>query len=488
MIPCDLRGDRMKRFVEGMDRRQITLFPAVLDDYVGEDNPVRAIDVFVDGLDLARLGFFGVVPLATGRPAYHPAPLLKIYIYGYFNRVQSSRRLERECQRNVELVWLTGHLMPDFKTIADFRKDYGGPIRKVRRAFVLLCRRLDLLGDASVAIDGSKFKAVNNRDKNFTEAKMKRRLEQIDESIARYLSQLDTADRQGPTVPEAKTTRLKEKIATLREEIERLNALNAQMMASEDKQISLTDPDARSMATSGRGSGIVGYNVQSAVDTKHHLIVTHEVTNVGSDRSQLSHMTEQARAAMGSEAIEAVADRGYYSGEEIVACEQAGATVYLPKPITSGLNVKGRFGKQDFVYVAADDVYLCPAGERLIYHYTNEENGKILRRYWTNACRGCALKGQCTTGKERRISRWEHEAVLEAVQARLDRNPAKMRLRRQTVEHPFGTIKSWMGSTHFQMKTLKHVGTEMALHVLAYNMKRVISILGVGGLMEAIRI
>ena len=248
----------MKRFVEGADRGQSTLFPAVLDDYVGEDNPVRAIDVFVDGLDLAKLGFDGVQPLAMGRPAYHPATQLKIYIYGYLNRVQSSRRLERECQRNVELVWLTGRLIPDFKTIADFRKDNGEAIRKVCRAFVLLCRRLELLGDASVAIDGSKFKAVNNRDKNFTEAKMKRRLEQIDQSIARYLSQLDTADRQGPTVPEAKTTRLKEKIATLRQEIERLNALNAQMMASEDKQISLTDPDARSMATSGKGSQFRG--------------------------------------------------------------------------------------------------------------------------------------------------------------------------------------------------------------------------------------
>src|SRR5947208_1766666 len=254
------------------------------------------------------------------------------------------------------------------------------------------------------------------------------------------------------------------------------------------------DPDCvkttvndRSMATSGRGSGMVGYNVKSAVDTKHHLIVSHEVTNVGSDRSQLSRMSEQARAAVGSETIEAVADRGYYSGEEIVACEQAGITVYLPKPMTSGLLAKGRFGKQDFVYVAADDVYLCPSGEQLTYHYTNEEDGKTLRRYWTNACQSCALKGRCTTGKERRISRWEHEAVLEAVQARLDRNPVKMRLRRQTVEHPFGTIKSWMGSTHFQMKTLKHVGTEMALHVLAYNMKRVMSILGVGGLIEAIR-
>src|SRR6266404_2108275 len=444
----------MARFVVGDDRSQSTLFPERLEDYLSEDNPVRAIDVFVDELDLAKLGFGGVEPEATGRPAYHPATLLKIYVYGYLNRVQSSRRLERECQRNIELVWLTGRLMPDFKTIADFRKDNGEAIRRVCREFVVLCRRLELFSEASVAIDGSKFKAVNTRDRNFTQAKI---------------------------------TRLNEKIVALRQEIQRLNTLNVQMMQTEDKQISLTDPDARSMATSGRGSGIVGYNVQSAVDTKHHLIVAHEVTNVGSDRSQLSHMSEQARAAVGSEAIEAVADRGYYSGEEILACEEAGITVYLPKPMTSGINAKGRFGKQDFVYVAADDIYRCPAGEQLTYRYTNEENGKILRRYWTTACQACALKAQCTTGKERRISRWEHEAVLEAVQARLDRNPDKMRVRRQTVEHPFGTIKSWMGSTHFQMKTLKNVSTEIALHVLAYNMKRVMRILGVGGLMEAIR-
>src|ERR1700732_578560 len=388
----------MKRFVEGKDRGQSTLFPAVLDDYVGEDNPVRAIDAFVDGLDLANLGFDGVAPLATGRPAYHPATLLKIYIDGYFNRVQSSRRLERECQRNVELVWLTGHLMPDFKTIADFRKDNGEAIRKGCRAFVLLCRRLDLLGDASVAIDGSKFKAVNNRDKNFTEAKMKRRLEQIDQSIARYLSQLDTADRQGPTVPEAKTTRLKEKIATRREEIERLNALNALMMASEDKQISLTDPDARSMATSGRGSGIVGYNVQSAVDTTHHLIVAHEVTNVGSDRSQLSNMAEQARTEIGAETLDVVADRGYYESKEILACEEAGITVYLPKPMTSGAKAEGRFGKQDFVYVAEDDVYLCPANEQLTYRYTTDEAGKGLRRYCKTQVLSCGERGRSLDG------------------------------------------------------------------------------------------
>jgi transposase len=237
--PCRL----VARFVVGDDRGQSTLFPERLDDYLGEDNPVRAVDVFIDELDLAGLGFGGVEPEATGRPAYHPATLLKIYVYGYLNRVQSSRRLERECQRNIELVWLTGRLMPDFKTIADFRKDNGEAIHKVCREFVVLCRRLELLSEASVAIDGSNFKAVNTRDRNFTQAKMQRRLAQIDESIARYLSQLDSADRQGEAVPEAKITRLNEKIATLRQEIQRLNVLNTQMMQTEDKQISLTDPD-----------------------------------------------------------------------------------------------------------------------------------------------------------------------------------------------------------------------------------------------------
>jgi transposase len=476
----------MAGFVEGVDRGQSTLFPAVLDDYVADDNPVRAVDVFVDGLDLERLGFVGVQPLDTGRPGYHPGMMLKLYIYGYLNRVPSSRRLERECQRNIEMIWLTGHLAPDFKTIADFRKDNGKAIREVCREFVALCGRLGLLSAASVAIDGSKFKAVNARDKNFTEAKMKRRLERIEESIARYISQLETADRRGDVVPEAKVARFKEKIVKLNEEIARLNAINDEMMRSKDKQISLTDPDARSMATSGKDTGIVGYNVQTAVDTKNHLIVAHEVTNVGTDRCQLSNMAEQARTEMGVGTLDAVADRGYYEGEEIKACEEAGITVILPKPQTSGAKAAGRFGKQDFVYIAADDAYRCPAGERLTYRYTNVEEGKTLRRYWTGNCKTCALKAQCTTGTERRITRWEHEAVLEKVQDRLDHNPAAMGVRRQTVEHPFGTIKCWMGWTHFLTKRLPKVATEMALNVLAYNMKRVMAIIGVVGLLEAL--
>jgi transposase len=475
----------MAGFVEGTDRGQMTLLPARLDDYIAEDNPARAVDVFVDNLDLDKLGFIRVQPLDMGRPGYDPRMMLKLYIYGYLNRVPSSRRLERECQRNIEVIWLTGQLAPDFKTIADFRKDNGKAIREVCRTFVALCRKLDLLSSASVAIDGSKFKAVNARDKNFTEAKMKRRLARIDESIARYLSQLETADRHGNAVPEAKVTRLKGKIEKLKEEIVRLNAINAEMMESEDGQISLTDPDARSMATSGKDTGIVGYNVQIAVDTQHHLIVAHEVTNVGTDRHQLSNMAEQARSEMDVEKLEAIADRGYYEGEEIKDCEDAGISVTLPKPQTSGAKAEGRFGKQDFVYVAGDDSYRCPAGERLTYRFTGVEKGKAIRRYWTNVCRRCALKAQCTNGPERRISRWEHEAVLEKVQARLDHNPDAMRVRRSTAEHPFGTIKCWMGATHFLMTTLPKVATEMALNVLAYNMKRVIAIMGVGALLEA---
>ena len=482
----------MAGFVEGLGRGQVSLFPAQLDDYVADDNPVRAVDAFVDGLDLAKLGFTDTKPLATGRPGYHPATMLRIYIYAYLNRIPSSRRIERECQRNVELMWLTGRLAPDHKTIADFRKDNGKPIREVCRAFVLLCRQLDLLTEASVAIDGSKFKAVNARDKNFTEAKMKRRLERIDESITRYMEQLVTADRQiaggNDAVPAAKITRLKDKIAKLMEETARLNAINEDLQKSEDKQISLTDPDCRSMATSGKDTGIVGYNVQSAADTKHHLIVAHEVTNIGSDRAQLANMAEQARAELGIENLDVVADRGYYEGGQIKACEDAGISVMLPKPQTSGAKAAGRFGKQDFVYVAADDVYRCPAGEQLTYHYSHVENGKMQRRYLTNARADCKLKSLCTTAKERRITRWEHEAVLEKVQARLDHNPDAMRVRRSTVEHPFGTIKCWMGATHFLCTTLPKVATEMALNVLAYNMKRVMNIMGVDKLLEAIQV
>jgi hypothetical protein len=382
-------------------------------------------------------------------------------------------------------MWLTSRLTPDFKTIANFRKDNGKAIRSVCRQFVDLCRRLDLFSQAIIAIDGSKFKAVNNRDKSFTSKKMALRMQQIEDSINSYLVALDTADRQEPETAVVRTTRLKEKIAALKEQMQWLNEVEVRMNAEPDKQISLTDPDARAMATSGRGSGMVGYNVQTAVDAKHHLIVAHEVTNVGYDRGQLSKMARQASDATGVKELTVVADRGYFKGEEILACDQIGITAFVSKPLTSGSKAEGRFGKQDFVYQSQDDEYLCPAGQRLVRHSTSVEDGMILHGYWTTACHGCAIKDQCTTGKERRIKRWEHEAVLDAMQERLDQKPEMSRVRRQTVEHPFGTLKAWMGATHFKTKTLDRVSTEMSLHVLAYNFKRVMKILGIGPMKQA---
>lgn len=479
----------MKRFVKGADRDQSTLFPECLDDWIDDENPVRVIDVFVDHLDLADLGFAGVDPHSTGRPSYHPAVLLKLYVYGYLNAVQSSRRLEREANRNVEVMWLTRRLAPDHKTIADFRKDNGPAIRKVCAKFVELCRRLGLLSVASVAIDGSKFKAVNNRDRNFTEGKMARRMAQIEESVARYLHQLESADRQERTRARAmRINRLNEKIATLAEEMKRLEAVEKQRLAQPDQQISFTDPDARSMATSGRGSGVVGYNVQAAVDTKNHLIVAHEVTTSGSDRAQLAPMSKLTKDVLGVDQLDVVADRGYFTSEQILECAEAGVTVTVPKPQTSNNRARGQFGKPDFRYVAGEDMYICPADEALTFvSYKRETDGLSLRRYETRACSRCTLRKRCTSSSHRSIARWEHEHVLEDMQRRLDENPQAMRVRRETVEHPFGTIKARMGATHFLMKRLKNVKTEMALAVLAYNLTRVMNIVGIEPLMRAIR-
>jgi transposase len=478
----------MGRFVEGEDRRQSLLLPGSLDDYVTEDNPVRVVEAFIDELDLGALGFQGVQPASTGRPAYHPSTLLKIYLYGYLNRVQSSRRLEREAQRNIELMWLTGRLAPDFKTIANFRRDNGAAIRAVCRQFVELCRRLNLFTRAIVAIDGSKFKAVNNRDKNFTVAKVGKRMEQVDASITRYLAALDRADREESDVTEAQTTRIEEKIAGLRRQMQSLKEMEQKVQAAPDKQVSLTDPHARSMATSGKGTGIVGYNVQTAVDADHHLIVAHEVTNSGSDRAQLAPMGVKAQQATGCKEVTVLADRGYFSGDQVLACENTGVLPCVPKTLTSANTKRGRFTVQDFIYDAEKDHYTCPAGEHLTKGPARSDRRDNIDHYRNlTACLTCALKPRCTPDKVKRLKRWEHEGVLDKMQARLDRIPDAMGIRRQTIEHPFGTLKAWMGSTHFLTRTLDKVRTEMSLHVLAYNMKRLIQIYGVRPLIAAIR-
>ncbi len=469
----------MKRFIEGQTREQVTLLPECLDDFIAEDNTVRIVDAFINELDLAALEFQGLLPASTGRPSYHPSILLKLYLYGYLNRIQSSRRLERECQRNVELMWLLGRLAPDFKTIADFRRNNGKGIRNVCRRFVMLCRELKLFTESVVAIDGSKFKAVNNRERNYTPGKIERRERELEESIQRYLDALETADRTQPEEMQAKTERLHGKIQKMRQRLQSLQMIKAELEAAPDRQISRTDPDARAMTTySAKGSAMVGYNVQTAVDTKNHLIVAHEVTNNGSDRAQLSHIALAARKAMGKRKLKAIADRGYYSSQSLKTCEDAGIAALVPKPMTSNARAEGRFDKTDFVYIPSDDQYQCPAGQRAVHRFSREEAGLQIRIYWSSACPDCPMKAQCTTSQHRRIRRWEHEEVMEKVQQRLDQMPHAMTVRKRTVEHVFGTLKHWMGWTHFLTRGIQNVATEMSLNVLAYNFKRVLSILG----------
>ena len=492
----------MKRFIEGENRFQATLFPESLDDYIADDNPVRAIDAFVDGLDLKALGFERAEPAATGRPAYEPAVMLKIYVYGYMNRLKSTRILEQETHRNVDLLWLTGRLMPDHKTIGEFRRKNRKAIRRVCMAFVEICRKLDLFSGVIVAIDGSKFKGVNSRDKNFTRKSIKRRKQHLQEHIDRYFRVLDAADKREASYPKYTAEELKAKITSMQAQMRELEVIEAEVEAHPDKQVSRTDPDSRSMTKAGGGTE-VGYNVQAAVDGERHLIVAHEVTNEPTDRAQLSSMAEQAKTAVrgeeteapatesedehqGHEAFTVVADAGYYKGEEIVACQDQGITPLVPKVDTSGKRAKGQFTREAFRYDAEQKVYRCPAGQSLPYSFSTQEKGKLLHVYMTNRCQGCDLKARCTTGKERRIRRWEHEHRLETAAAALKKQPDAMRLRKQIVEHPFGTIKHWMGATHFVMKRLENVQAEMSLYVLGYNLKRAIAVLGMPKLMAAL--
>lgn len=474
------------RYIEGINRDQLTLFPDQLDNYISEENPIRFVDVFVEGLDLKELGFERARPKQTGRPGYHPATLLKLYIYGYLNRVQSSRRLETESQRNVELMWLLSRLTPDFKTIADFRKDNKAAIQSTCREFTLLCQRLDLFSRELIAVDGSKFKAVNNPDKNFTPERLKLHIQRIDEDINRFLTRMSQTDRDEQSFSQVSAAGLQQKIQRLEQEKVRLGKLQKQLKTSGDMQLSLSDPDARVMATRKRGSKVVGYNVQSAVEADNHFIVAHEVTNAVTDKRQLYNISSQAKASVEADELDVVADSGYYTGDEVLGCLHDGITPYVPKTYTSRSKNLGRFGKQDFVYRRDEDVYICPAGKPLSYRFATIEKDREIRYYSTDQCATCQLKAQCTTARQRRITRWVEEDVMDDMEAALLSDPDKMKLRKSTVEHPFGTIKSWMGSTHFLMKGLPKVKTEMALHVMAYNIKRAVQVLDVQSLVEAV--
>jgi transposase len=473
-------------YIEGEDRKQTVLFPEVLEDYVSEENPVRFIDVFIEGLDLSEMGFGRAIPKETGRPPYDPGDLLRLYVYGYLNRTRSSRQLEKEAGRNVELMWLMRKLRPDFKTIADFRKDNPQALKKVCREFTLWCKRLELFGGELVAIDGSKFGAVNSPKRNFTEKKLRRMIREIDDKIDEYLKDLDRQDKQEAGPQSLSREQLKEKIERYKERRAQYEQLKSDLEHSGESQISLTDPESRSMRV---GHGVeVSYNVQIVVDQKNKLLVEHEVTNEVIDLGQLSTMAKKAKETLGVEALEVVADRGYYNGEEVKACEQSGITAYVPKSNTSSNLKRGLFTKEDFIYEPDKDCYRCPAGKELSYRYQTLEQGRQMRTYQISGCKSCGLKSKCSINKKgiRAIKRWVDEAILEAMARRIAENPEKIELRKNLAEHPFGTIKRAMNQGYFLMRGLTKVGTEVSLTILAYNLKRVINILGVRTMVEAV--
>jgi transposase len=473
-------------FIKGTPRSDVLLFPEAIDDYVTADNPVRFIEAFVDNLDLQELGFSRTRPAHTGRPAYSPSDLLKLYIYGYLNRLRSSRLLERDCSRNLELLWLMRKLAPDFKTIADFRKDNAQAIKHVCRQFTMLCKRLDLFGGEFVAIDGSKFKAQNSKRRNFTREKLDKTIKEIDKKIQDYLSELNEADEQEADVKTPTADKLKEKIEQLRNRNLQHQAIQKQLEESGESQISLTDTDSRRMRVNQRTD--ICYNLQTVVDSKHKLILEHEVTNEPTDQAQLSKMALRAKQMLGVGQLEVVADRGYYDGAEVKKCEQEGIRVYVAKQQTSANKKLGLFTKEDFRYDSQKDCYECPAGKELTYRYDSHELGRHIRYYSTNECRGCQIKPQCTRNKRgRRITRWIDEEILERMSKRVRASPEKMKKRKELAEHPFGTMKRGMNSGYFLLRGIKKVAAEMSLTVLSYNIKRVINILGVQKMIDAVR-
>jgi transposase len=471
----------------GHDRSQTLLLPESLDDYVGPDNPVRFIDAFVDGLDLAAAGFARVTPRLTGRPSYSPVDLLKLYIYGYLNRVRSSRRLEAETHRNIEVIWLLRHLKPDFKTIADFRRDNRTAFRPIFRQFVLLCRQLDLFGRELLAVDGTRIKAVNNKDRNFTRASLTQFIKAADAKLEDYLRRLDQSDATESTTGGSRVKNLAEKIAAIRERRTRCKDMLAELDRTGENQISLTDPDSRAMAAHTHVA--VGYNVQVAVDAKHKLIVEQQVTNQVVDMGLLTQTAEPAKEILGVERIAVVADRGYFKIEDIEACEKAGIEPYVPRPQRGPSVNAGLFRKDEFRYDAGSDSFLCPAGQRL-HPYSSSLLRGLKKINYTNsdACRDCAIRSRCTGNRFRTVSRLENEAVLDRMQARLARRPDILDRRRETVEHPFGTIKQWMNQGAFLMRGLEKVRAEFSLTALAYNLRRVLNIVGFTELMAALAV
>ncbi len=475
-------------YIAGSDRGEALLLPEVLDDYITGENPVRFIDAFAGQLDLSKAGFTNAQLNETGRPPYDPGDLLRLYLYGYLNRVRSSRGLEREATRNLELIWLLRKLRPDFKTIADFRRDNGKAIKAVCREFILLCRKLELFGGELVAIDSTKIKAQNSKGRNYSQGKLKALLAKIENKVSAYLEELDQSDAQEEAnhiAPERLSAQeIKAKIAQLKERKKELQSLAQDLEKSGASQVSLTDPDSRAMSM-GRGSTI-GYNVQTAVDAKHSLIVETQVTNTTSDVGALGIMAIKTQEALEAKNLSVVADKGYYNGKEVLACDTIGVTAYVAKPLTSANTARGLYGKESFQYDARNNCYICPAGQKLTYRFATNEKGRAIYYYRASGCKSCPLKARCTRNKENRtITRLAAEEVQERMAERVAANPQIMRRRKAIIEHCFGTIKRSLGYDYFLCRGMSNVATEVNLTVLAYNLKRACNLVGVSNLIAA---
>lgn len=471
--------------IRGVDRAQVLLLPERLEDYVAPDNPVRFIEAFVASLDLFALGFPRAIAAHTGAPPYHPGDLLRLYLYGYLHRIRSSRALERECGRNLELIWLLRKLAPDFKTIADFRREHRASFKAVHRHFHLLCHQLKLFGGELVALDGTKLAAVNSRDRNYNEKKLQELMARADARLKEYLQQLDAGDASEKSAAPLTRAGLEEKIAALREKKDAHEELLTQLEEKDQKQISTTDPDARKMHAA-QGS-VIGYNCQSAVDAQHKLIVADDVTNEVTDLQQLSGMASAARETLAVETLEVVADPGYCNNADVSLCVEKNITPYIKKVDSSANSARGLYAKKDFHYDKEKDVYRCPAGAELTHRFNTYEKGRALRYYRASGCAKCPLKEKCTRNQgNRTLTREEDEDWMEAMAARVKAHPAKMKLRKALVEHPFGTIKRWFGYTYFLVKGLEMVRAEWSLITLAYNIKRVLNLVNFQELMRAV--
>jgi transposase len=475
-------------WIEGSDRHQTHLLPAALEDYVGPDNPVRFLDAFVATLDLRAAGFRFPKedPQGRGRPAYPPADLLKLYLYGYLNQLRSSRRLEAECHRNLEVIWLLRELKPDFKTIADFRKDNAAAFKAVAREFTRLCRQLDLFGGQLLAIDGTKIKAQNAADRNWSQTKLDKQRTQVEARLEEYLKALEAADAQPEAAPRAPSVaEVKAKIARLQERQRQIQERLQTLARTGETQLSATDPDSRTMKS--HGHHVVGYNVQGCVDAKHHLLVTTEVTNTAADQGQLATVAQAAKAELQISQADVVADGGYYKSEDIKACQEMGMEPHLPAVQNSPSERAGLYGKSDFRYDTAQDVYHCPGGAQLSRCRQMEDKGKTLFNYDNpKACAGCELKARCTHARYRTVSRWEHEASLERMAAHVVVAPEKLAARKTLIEHCWGTVK-WLLPGGFLVRGKIKVGAEVSLAHFGYNLKRALAVVGLEKLLVALR-